>query len=348
MSEGIRFQSSLGKVQEDHRRDLDMGGILILGEVTKVYPKYHTADVKLVNRTYGALVGSSSTYGKLSCKIMESFAGYDSKLGVAFGKATPIQKGCTVIIGFINNKKAQPVILGCVHNPEILKNNLLDYPENNTEAAEEYQSYQLFMTKLQDYFYANKEGEIELGHHTKSFIKFSAEELDDTRDTGFSNTDLFIRNKRTGAALWHNNESTFKPFSILAVLRDKFENATSSFLRLLITGRKIRLSKDNPDNLVFLELEEDGTFRIKQQFDSPQRDSSKNYTEFKLDMETQKVKVSQHINDSVTTIEVAPNSGVLVKSSKEVSVSSTKNVNITSSEVVNITAKDIALNVGGE
>lgn len=347
MNGGIRLQSSLGKVKEDTRKDLDMGGILMMGEVIKVYPKYHTADVKLVNRTYGALVGSSSTYGKLSCKIMESFAGYDKELGVTFGKVTPIQKGCVVIIGFIGNKKAQPVILGCVHNPEVLKNNLIDYKENDLDKAEEWQSYQLFMTRLQDYFFMNKNGEFELGHHSKSFIKFSEEELDDTRKTGFSNINLTMRNKRTGATLW-DNEAKFKPFSFLAVLRDKFDNATSTFLRLFINGRQLRLSKDNPENLVFLEIDEDGSFRIKQQYDTPQRDESKNYSEFKLDFESKSIKVIQNTDGDVTEIEVKSNSGIILKSSKQIEVSSTKDVAITSAETVDITAQNINLNISSK
>lgn len=344
--DGIRLQSSLGKTKEENRKDLNMEGVLMMGEVTKVYPKYHTADVKLVNRNYGALMGSSSTYGKLSCKIMESFAGYDKELGVAFGKVTPIQKGCTVIVGFVGNKKAQPVILGCVHNPEILKNNLVDYPENDSESAKNWQSYQLFMNRLYDYFFVNKEGEFELAHHSKSFVKFSGEELDDTRAGGFSNIDLTIRNKQTGATL-HSNQNTFKPFSLLAVLRDKFEDAKSTFLRLLITGNKIRLSKDTEDNLVFIELDENGTFRIKQQYDTPNRDESKEYSEFKLDFNTGDMKFSHHTSDGETNLSVGHNSGITLESSKEVIINAVKNVSITSAGTVDISAKDVNINVEG-
>ena len=346
MNNGSRLQSSLGKAKEENRKDLDMGGILMMGEVIKVYPKYHTADVKLVNRTYGALMGSSSTYGKLSCKIMESFAGYDKELGVTFGKVTPIQKGCTVIVGFVGNKKAQPVILGCVHNPEILKNNLIDYPENDSNAAEEWQSYQLFMNKLQDYFFVNKYGEFELSHHTKSFIKFCSEELDDTRKHGFSNIDLTIRDKKTGAALY-NKEQDFKPFSFLAVLRDKFDNVTSTFLRLLITGRKIRLSKDTEKDLVFIELDEDGNFRIKQQYDTPDRDESDDYTELKFDFESKSLQLTQNLKEEVTQISLNSESGITLKSSKEVNITSTEYIKVTSSKRIDINAPDVNISLKG-
>lgn len=345
MSE-MRLQSSLGKAKEDNRKDIDMGGVLMMGKVTKVYPKYHTADVKLVNRTYGALVGSSSTYGKLSCKILESFAGYDAELGVAFGKATPLQIGCVVIVGFVGNKKAQPVILGCVHNPEILKNNLVDYPDDDYESAEKWQKYQMFMNHLQDYFFVNKDGEFELSHHSKSFLKFSTKELDDTRDTGFSTDDLTFWDKIKGTPLYQDEEK-FKPFSLLAVLRDKFDNATSTFLRLLITGRKIRLSKDTPDNLVFIELEEDGTFRIKQQYDTPDRDESENYTELKLDFETQNIQLLQSKNGEITQIDLNSDSGITLKSSKEVILSSIENIKITSAKCVDINAQDVNINIKG-
>jgi hypothetical protein len=344
--DGIRLQSSLGKAKEDNRKDLDMGGVLMMGEVLKVYPKYHTADVKLVNRTYGTLVSSSSTYGKLSCKIMESFAGYDEELGVAFGKASPIQKGCTVIVGYVGNKKAQPVILGCVHNPEILKNNLVEYQEDDAESAEKWQKYQIFMNHLQDYFFMNKNGEIELSSHSKSFIKFSEDELDDSRDTGFTSEDLTIWDKLKGTPLYQDEEK-FKSFSLLAVLQDKFDKATSAFLRLLVNGRQIRLSKDTDETLVFIELDEDNNFRIKQQFDTPERDESNQYTELKLDFENQKIQLIQNLNSEVTQIEIQPDSGILIKSSKSVELSSTKDVKITSAESVDITAKDINIQVSG-
>lgn len=340
------MQSALGKSREEGRKDLDMGGILMMGEVIKVYPKYHTADVKLVNRTYGTLMGSSSTYGKLSCKILESFAGYDNELGVAFGKVTPIQKGCTVIVGFVGNKKAQPVILGCVHNPEILKNNLIDYPENDSESAQNLQHYQLFMNRLQDYFYVNESGEFELAHHSKSFIKFSGEEFDDTRSTGFSNIDLSIRNKKTGAVI-HNSERNFKPFSLLAVLRDKFDDVKSTFLRLLISGTKVRLSRDTEDNLVFIELDENGTFRIKQQYDTPERDESENYTEFKLDFDGKSVELIHNSGKEVVKLLIGQDSGIILESSKDITIKSVKNVLIKSANNIDISAKDININVEG-
>lgn len=342
----IRLQSSLGRAKVENRKDLDMGGILMMGEVIKVHPKYHTADVKLVNRTYGALIGSSSTYGKLSCKIMESFAGYDKELGVAFGKVTPIQKGCTVIVGFIGNKKAQPVILGCVHNPEILKNNLVDYPENDSENAEKWQKYQIFMNHLQDYFFVNQDGEFELSHHSKSFIKFSTEELSDTRNTGFSTDDLTFWDKLKGTPLYQDEEK-FKPFSLLAVLRDKFDNVTSTFLRLLITGRKIRLSKDTEKDLVFIELDEDGNFRIKQQYDTPDRDESDDYTELKFDFESKSLQLTQNLKEEVTQISLNSESGITLKSSKEVNITSTEYIKVTSSKRIDINAPDVNISLKG-
>ena len=125
----IRNQSGLGQRVQETKKDQNMGGMLLFGTVIKVYQKNHSADVEIQNNQYGTLSSSDSNQGRYACRILENYAGFDSELRVSFGKVTPIQKGCGVIVGFINNFKAQPVILGCIHDVDGEKNILpSEYP----------------------------------------------------------------------------------------------------------------------------------------------------------------------------------------------------------------------------
>ena len=147
----IRNQASLGNSTREIRKDQNMSGMLLFGKVIKVYHKNHSADVKIMNNQHGNLMTSERNEGKYACRILESYAGIDSDLGVSYGTVTPIQVGCYVVVGFINNYKSQPVILGCIHDSTVSKILPEEYPV--TDTSEMYRK--TILTRLQDYYTMN-------------------------------------------------------------------------------------------------------------------------------------------------------------------------------------------------
>ena len=106
----IREQSALGRVQTERRTDQNMGGMLLYGEVIRVYPENHTADVKILNNQYGSLISANFNNGKYACRILESYAGFDSQGKLAYGKITPIQPGNYVLIEVSTNERTILII----------------------------------------------------------------------------------------------------------------------------------------------------------------------------------------------------------------------------------------------
>lgn len=341
----MRPQSSLGDMSTRGRQDLNMNGMLMIGKVTKVHHKWHTADVVIID-TGNIIAGSSVTEGKFACRILERNAGYDEELGVSYGSITPIQKGDFVLVGFLRNLKSQPIILGAFHSLDSKLNLLPDeYPVKGDDTK--YES--LTVTRTQDYKWFSGTGELEMSHHSKAFVVGSTRDLDDSRD-GFDFEDLHVKDKN-GKTIGLGEEH-FTPLDFLIVLKDKFDSAVSGFLKLWVSAKKgiFRISKDaRNDKLTFIELKEDNTFRIKQQLDSHVRDEAKNYTEFVIDGEGN-VEINRTNGDDKTIIHVNNSGEINIKTPQNVTVSSDNNISLKAKGSVSISADNVsmAVNGGGE
>lgn len=328
----MRLQSSLGDMIARDRKDLNMNGYLMVGKVIKVHHKWHTADVKIVD-TGDVISGSKATEGKFSCRILERYAGYDEELQVSYGEITPIQKDAFVLIGFLRNLKSQPIILGSFHSLDHALNLLpTEYPILSDNAKYE----RLIVSRTQDYKYYNGNGEFELSHHSKSFITSSEKPLDDSR-VGFGIDDLRVKD-RNGKTLGLRKEH-FKPLDILAVIRDKFDDATSGFLKLFISGQRgmFRISKDTPNNqLTFIELSEDRSFRIKQQLDSSTKDNASNFSQIRVSGSGE-IEINRTNGDAITKLIINESGDIAIETPQGITVSS-DNINITSNKTVSVTA----------
>lgn len=334
----MRPQSSLGDIKPSQRFDHTAGNYLLIGRVIKVWHRKHSADVEIIDgqgAVVGRLLGSEETEGAFSCRILERYAGYDSDLEKSFGDVTPIQKGCIVLVGFINNFKQQPVILGCLHSTKASQNVLTDfYPIYDERLAYEC----LKMNRLQDYFYQDGRGQIEIALHSKSFITSSnTHELDDSRN-GFDYADLKVKDKSTQETVSHDDGC--KPLDWLAVFRDSLDDKVSKFIKILLSATKgmFRITKDTHENkLTFIELGENGDFRVKQQLDSYIHDQSKSYTEFKVGGDGV-INIEQSIDGKISTIMVTPE-GISIQNSGKLLISA---------KDVEINAKDITVNAEKE
>lgn len=320
----IREQAALGRVQTEKRTDQNMGGMLLYGEVIRVYPENHTADVKILNNQYGSLISANFNNGKYACRILESYAGFDSQGKLAYGKITPIQSGNYVLIGFINNYKSQPVILGCFHSINDTKNVLT----NN-----QYRS--VVVSMLQDYMMTDKDGGFELVHHTGAFLIGTQEEINEK----MSHENMELVSEGTVRKADYS-----KPINVLASIR----NASKGFTKIFINGVKsiFRISRStNGTNGTFFELDEEGNFRIKLQQDSAELDSGNNYTEFKLSMKTGEVIITQLNSGNKNIFNMTGSGGIKLDSNMNITISATKDISINSSASITLNSDNINISV---
>lgn len=302
----------LGNVQRENRRDLDMGGMLMFGQVTKVYPKYHTADVRLLNQQYGSLLSLESNEGKYACKILENYAGVDTDLGVCYGSITPIQVGCYVLVGFINNKKSQPVILGCIHDSAVGKLLPDEYPLPDT--TELYRK--LVINRMQDYFTINGSGDLDLVHHSGAFLMGTTSDLD---EDDFDERDLQLHDKI-------ETPTRFSPFNIFSMIR-----TFAGKIKFVIknTTGLIRLHKTDGEKGEYKSLAEmsaDGKIRIK--IENPDTTS-----EIVLDTHTGNMVLSQTGESVSNEVTLDSKTGVSVKSSLSVSIDTNGSFSVSAEEI---------------
>lgn len=320
----IRSQSNLGRIQTEKRTDQTMGGMLFYGKVIRVYPENHTADVEIMNNQYGSLTSANFNNGKYACRIMESCAGYNKDTGLTYGKVTAIQPGNYVLIGFINNYKSQPVILGCFHSIDDTKNVLT----NN-----QYRS--IWMGMLQDYMMYDKDGGFELVHHSGAFLVGTQESI--TEDMEYENMELV--NEGTVKKANHSN-----PLNILASIK----NSSKGFFKVLVNGIKstFRVSRSsNGKNGTFIEIDDDGNFRIRLQKDSSKLDEGNDNVEFNIEISTGSVSITQSIGGKTNKFNMVPSGGITIQSQERVVVLSDKPVSVQSAQSISLNAPDINISL---
>jgi hypothetical protein len=337
MSNDVRLQSSLGGISRFERKDHKMDGALYVGKVTKVHHKHHTADVVLLEHK-DQIVGSNVNEGISACKILERHAGWDSEFESFYGDSTPIQVGEIVVVGFLNNYKARPIILGTLHELENEKNPFPEeYPLDELEQEQKFAH--LSITRTQDYKLINGNGEIELAHHSKAFMVASERDIDDSKD-GFDYANLSVKNKLTNEVVGVPElKRPFLPLDFLISLRDSFSK-TANFLKLWVSAKtgEFRLSKIKADNtLTTTEIDEDGAFKVTRQLDSNVRGKSNNYSSVSL-QSSGEIKILRSINGTDTIISIGSSGEISISTKNSVNLSSSKEIDISSSSRINITA----------
>jgi hypothetical protein len=324
----MKLQSNLGSVAEDFRKDLKMGGQLMLGKVLKIHPKYNTADILIV-KTNDTLLGSEHNEGKFACKIAVNNAGYNPDTRKSYGVIEPLCEGDLVLVDFIDGYKTQPVIRGSLHKTMSEPENILStksyYQKNDTREKHKY----LRVFPSQNYVRVDGEGCSEFTLNNKCFLKIDSNELsDDHRGTDFK--DLLEKDKITGDTL-SLQESLAK--NLLAVFRDSFNDDDTTWTKFYVDkSGLIRFTRDNNDGtLTFLEIDKDGSFRIKRQQDNSHRDVSDVYSEILM-------KNTGDININLKnkcSISLTPDGDIDITSNKTINVHSSKQVNVTSG-VINL------------
>lgn len=298
-----------------------MNGVILLGKVVKVYPLNHSADVQLMNNQYGSLISPNSNNGKYSCRIMESTAGFNESTGLAYGTSNPLQVGNLVIIGFINNHKSQPVILGCMHNSHSRKNIMADESElwNSDEI-----NRKSVISRLGDYFTINGSGEWEIAHHSGAFITAKSSEFD---------SDLEWDDLQLGSKV--GDPSSSNPLNILAKMR-----TLTGKIRLFVNGFKgvVQLVRTSANTLSMIEIDENGTIRLKTQ------PNSSKAIEIFLSPQNNSITLQQSSGGNHSKVMLSDN-GVSIDSSLQINIYNTKKMNLSSSSSISIDAPHVHISV---
>lgn len=286
---GIRFQSSLGRVtQAPYRPDMNMSGYLAVGRVLKVHHKSNTADVILVN-TNDTITSNGSQEGKFAARIMHQFSSYDPKRGKSWGNISPIAIGSLVLVGYLDNMKSKPIILGAFPRPDNVENTQPSvYPLDENSAGYTRREALKTVEVYPSLAYKKIDGEsnVEFAHASKTFFAMYNTAMD-TQDylgdnhLGFDHRDLTETDNTTGQTITSDIPEAQAPTKILFVHRSSFDDQNTTWTKFFVSASGLlRLTRDNNDGkLSFVEIAEDGTMSFTRQLDNPNHHQSQDYSQ---------------------------------------------------------------------
>ncbi|NLY08535.1 MAG: hypothetical protein GXZ11_01330 [Tissierellia bacterium] len=269
----MRLQGSLGHVDYSTRQDLENKGKASVAKVIKVYNENNTADVMLMTNNY--LGDNDETEGKITAAQIQSFAGWDDVLKVAYGEVTPLHVGQLVLVSYFDSMKGNAIITGSIpphinefNNSPRFRSEKADFPKERHE--------KITVTRNQDYSYINGDGEFEKVSSSRAFFVGKKEKMSDDRKTEFNYENLTLKNKLTKKTIGLLLEQLrgFKPFNFLGVTKSQFKDKGATFNRFYHDAEKgiTRFTKDSPEKVWYIQLDEDNNFEIRTHLDTNKRD----------------------------------------------------------------------------
>lgn len=284
----MRLQSSLGRVYENDRPDMNMSGYLTVAKILKVHHKSNTADVVVVS-TRDTFISSEENEGRFAARILQGSAGFNEKRGKAWGSTTPYAEGSLVLLGFLDNMKSRPTILGAYHSPDKVQNVLPGvYPLNQNQAGFQRREALKTLTVYpsQGYKKIDGEGNIEFAHPSKSFFAMYNKEMDNQdyltdNHNGFDHENLSEVDASTGKVYETDIEEAQTSPSMLFVHRSNFNKEKTTWTKFFLhRNGMFRWTRDNNDEqLTFVEVDEKGRFGVRRQVDSPYHQESEDFGE---------------------------------------------------------------------
>lgn len=278
----MRLQSALGRLVPEVKDGKDLAGYLTVARVLKVHHKSGTADVQVLN-TKDLFVSADENEGKFSARVVQSFAHYDDANKKAWGQIQPIAEGAYVLLAFLDGLKNRPIILGQfprLDNSE----NILPHQYPLYEKVDGYNKQEALksLTVYPSLTYSKVDGEsnIELVHANKSFLAMFNESKYESYLYGDDGHQV-LDHGDLSETIESNEEQAIQPVSVLYVHRTAFNDEETTWTKFYISkDGKLRLTRDNRDEkLSYIEIEEEGTIRLRRQIDSPEHGEGNNYAE---------------------------------------------------------------------
>lgn len=293
----MRLQSSLGSVVNTSTRNDRVWnmGALSIGRVTKVHYKRYTADVDLYPSALGptktTIMSDPNKEGRNACRIMCTKGGFDPKTGKAYGQIMPIYVGDIVVVGFLDNNRGTPVILGVLNDTNeevgtINEHNMLT--NDNTLLDSFEQGRQTDLTPTQDFRTIDGQGNFQLYSHTHSFLIGTNRRTIDPESYHYSSLDIrnpdgtVVNIDDYDASLdeqgddeddfGNTSRNLHNPLQILACFMKQTSTDVLDSLRIWIDSAKsvFRIAQVDSsfNNLSTFFIDEDGSIHIRRQLDT--------------------------------------------------------------------------------
>lgn len=333
-----QLQSGLGEVASNKTsKDRNWNnGYLAMGKVIAVHMKRYTADVQIL-KSSDKHTSILSQEGKHACRICVRNAGFDTIHNKPYGETLPLQVGSLVLVGFLKNSQDQPIIISVLHDisEEIGENNASNilptqYDEDIDDELPSYTS----ISNIQDFIHVDMEGNFEIASHTKSFIVGKEQVMDDEM-YDFENLSV----KNPDRTTIHVEEKYSLPKKYMAVFRDNFVDNLTNWLKIIVDSAKtsFRLVKlqQSDSKSTFLELDENGTIRVKRQLDTKSFEDSTQYSEMSISSDG--IVNIQTVGEGKTEIVINPSGG-------EMTINTTARTKINANQSVDITSKSVNIN----
>lgn len=339
-----QLQSSLGEVTKTKTtadRVWNMGS-LALGVVTKVHTKRYTADVRIYG-TNDKFTSGHDKEGRYACRIGVGNAGYDEEFKRAYGEIVPIRKGAIVLVGFLQNNKDRPVILRVFHNTSEDNdvnnfNNILDSLYNTK--GERLVDCLVKISPIQDFMYLNRDGDLEIASHTKSFMVATQRELD-FENYDFEDLSLKDEDNKT---VTMNEKYSARPLKAMLSFRSSFTDSVTNWLKIMVdsakTSFRVARLQQAENKSTIIEITEKGDINLRRQLDTKSFEGSKKYTEVSINSDgTIDIQVS---GDKLTKLKI-DGSGVSLDTTSSVKLSSEEDITL-KSETLNANHTNIVFN----
>lgn len=347
----MQFQSSLGNVTQENRSDIKMNGYTSLGRIIKIHHKKNTADVKIV-RTNDVISSLAENEGRFACKILTVNAHFNKDTCKSNGVIEPLTEGELVVIGFLEGRKTEPIILGSLHRLDDTDNILPSEYPINMDNRREYLKY-LRVFPSQDYIRVDGDGNFEVAFHGKSFFKFDDTGINDSHNgTDFKN--LYEKDKFTGNTLTMEDKSYHKPKDFIAVFRDNWIDDITTWTKFLVQSNGlIRISRDNNDNsLTFVEVNKLGEFKVRRQIDTNLYEDGATFSELVIS-KSGVVRLNRNNFDGFSALIMHEDNTVTLETKDKGKIVITLNkdgkLNIETSNSISIKSKkDIDINAEGD
>lgn len=340
-----QLQSSLGEVASNKTKVDRVWnlGTIALGVVLKVHAKRYTADVRIFG-TNDKFSSSHDQEGRYSCRIGVGNAGFDNEFQKPYGEVVPIQKNSIVLVGFLRNSKEKPVIFSVFHNisesvDENNYKNILDSVYSNDGKGEV--SRYLNITPIQDFVSLDRNGNLEIVSHTKSFFVAKDREMDEEE---FDFEDLSV--KKSDNTTVSVDQKYSAPLKFMAVFRDKFLDSATNWLKIFIdaskTSFKLVKLQQAENKSSFFEIDKNGGIKMRRQLDTRSFEGSREYTEVLID-KNGVIRLQVTGLETTSSLEINAKGDVLVDVMGDKNTSMTitgTGININSDNPISVSTKE--------
>lgn len=289
--DNVRTQASLGtEFKRVYNEDSNMDK-LMLAKVVSINYRYNTVGVQSV--TDGSVISKPGQEGKFSAKLPVQFSGRTAD-GKPYGQVTPIEIGALVLLGFIDRRKSNPIVLS-VYNTSEETHELARAPfgqaDPEDESVKRQANHKFTVHPSLTYEDIDGNGNKTVSFTGKSFITFDGDtspEMSGVNDSQYNYEDLASSRYYSGELI--EPLSSKAPTILFKHTGDRFgddgELIEDPHELMMFIGQdgtyRTSIVAEGEDWRTYTELTADGEYTIRRQNDSREVGKGQEYHEFKV------------------------------------------------------------------